>query len=54
MLSDLILEHNGKATGNRILDAGIQKRETTVTARGKVRGLLDVSNYYILEYAKIR
>ena len=43
MLSDLILEHNGKATGNRILDAGIQKRETTVTARGKVRGLLDVS-----------
>jgi hypothetical protein len=43
MLSDLILEHNGKATGNRVLDAGIQKRETTVTARGKVRGLLDVS-----------
>ncbi|HEY6884074.1 MAG TPA: hypothetical protein VI278_08575, partial [Nitrososphaeraceae archaeon] len=43
MLSDLILEHNGKAVGNRVLDAGIQKRETTVTARGKVRGLLDVS-----------
>jgi hypothetical protein len=43
MLSDLILEHNGKATGNRILDAGIQKRETTVTARGKIKGLLDVS-----------
>ena len=43
MLSDLILEHNGKTTDNRVLDAGIQKRETTVTARCKVRGLLDVS-----------
>jgi len=43
MLYDLILEHNGKATGNRVLDADIQKRETTVTARGKLRGLLDVS-----------
>ena len=42
MLSDLILEHKGKATSNRVLDAEIQRRETTVTARGKVRGL-DVS-----------
>src|SRR5215475_11413823 len=39
MLSDLILEHNGKATANRVLDADIQKRETTVTAMGKIRGL---------------
>jgi hypothetical protein len=43
MLSDLILEHKGKTTSNRILDVDIQKQETTVTARGKVRGSLDVS-----------
>ena len=42
MLSDLILEHNGKATSNRVLDEDIQSRETTVTAMGKVRGV-DVS-----------
>jgi hypothetical protein len=43
MLSDLILEHKGKTNSNRVLDADIQKQETTVTARGKVRGSLDVS-----------
>jgi hypothetical protein len=43
MLSDLILEHKGKTTNNRVLDTDIQKQETTVTARGKVRGLLHVS-----------
>jgi hypothetical protein len=43
MLYDLILEHKGKTTNNRVLDADIQKQETTVTARGKVRGSLDVS-----------
>jgi hypothetical protein len=43
MLSDLILEHKGKTTSNRVLDADIQKIETTVTARGKVIGSLDVS-----------
>jgi hypothetical protein len=43
MLSDLILEHKGKAASNRILNADIQKQETTVTARGKVKGSLDVS-----------
>ncbi len=43
MLSDLILEHKGNAARNRILNADIQKQETTVTARGKVRGSLDVS-----------
>jgi hypothetical protein len=43
MLSDLILEHKGKTSSNRVLDADIQKIETTVTAQGKVRGLFDVS-----------
>ena len=43
MLSDLILEHQGKAASTRILDAAIQKIETTVTAQGKVRGSFDVS-----------
>jgi hypothetical protein len=43
MLSDLILEHKGKTNSNRVLDADIQKIETTVSAKGKVRGSLDVS-----------
>jgi hypothetical protein len=44
LLSDLILEHKGKAaTSNRVLNADIQKQETTVKARGKVRGSLNVS-----------
>ncbi|SRR6266487_3259339 len=43
MLSDLILEHKGKATGHRVMDVDInQKRETTVIANGKVREV-DVS-----------
>jgi hypothetical protein len=32
MLSDLILEHVGMAINNRILNADIQKQETTVTS----------------------
>jgi hypothetical protein len=43
ILSDLILEHKAKATSNRVLNADIQKQETTVTAAGKVKGSLDVS-----------
>jgi hypothetical protein len=35
----MISEHKRKANDNRLLDADIQRRETTVTARGKVRGL---------------
>jgi len=43
MLSDLILEHKGRAASTRILDADSQRIEITVTARGKVRGSFDVS-----------
>jgi hypothetical protein len=39
MLSDLILEHNGKVTNNRISDVNAQKQEVTVIGKGKMRGL---------------
>jgi hypothetical protein len=39
MLSDLILEHNGKVTNNRILDSNTHKQEVTVIGRGIVKGL---------------
>jgi hypothetical protein len=43
MLSDLILKHKRNTISNRVLDADIQKIETTVATRGKIRGSLDVS-----------
>jgi hypothetical protein len=43
MLSDLILKHKRNTISNRVLDVDIQKIETTVTTRGKIRGSLDVS-----------
>jgi hypothetical protein len=35
MLSDLILEHKGKATSSIVLDADTKKIGTTVTAKVK-------------------
>lgn len=39
MSSDLILEHKGKVTNNRILDSNTQKQEVTVIDRGIASGL---------------
>lgn len=39
MLGDLILEHRGIASGLRVLDAALQKQETTVTAMGRIKGI---------------
>ena len=39
MLGELILEHRGIASGVRVLDAALQKREITVTAKGSIKGI---------------
>ena len=38
MLGELILEHRGIASGVRVVDTALQKRETTVTAKGSIMG----------------
>jgi hypothetical protein len=39
MLGDLILEHTGKVTSNRVLDAEKPKMENSVVTSGKAKGV---------------
>lgn len=39
MLGELILQHDGKAGGVRVLNAQLNKKEVTVIADGKVKGM---------------
>jgi len=43
MLGDLILEHTGKVTSNRVLDAEKSKMENSVIANGKAKGGVNIT-----------
>jgi hypothetical protein len=42
MLGDLILEHSGKVSSNRVLDSKKAKMENFVIASGKAKGGIDI------------
>ncbi|MGC2685870.1 MAG: hypothetical protein WA323_28785 [Candidatus Nitrosopolaris sp.] len=51
VLGELILEHKGIVSSLRVLDATLQKRETTVIAKGRIK---EVEIDFLVTYSNIR